>query len=295
MSKSKLRILVSGSTGQLGQELQHIAPQYSNFRFDFKNRKSLDLSSENQIKQTLQTPFDYFINAAAYTAVDKAETDKKTAFQVNATALDHIGKYLSPKTQVIHVSSDYVYNSDPGRPLAESDKTNPKGVYAQSKLKGEKLLMKHRPDAIIVRTSWVYSTFGNNFVKTMLRLGASRDGLNIVADQYGSPTYARDLAVAILDIIQNRKFETFAPSNKAGIYNFANWGLTNWADLARTIFDESNIDCKVSETTTKAYNAPAPRPLWSMMSKQRIQRDFHLQIPNWKKSLQSCLKELKRP
>lgn len=294
MSYTHPRILVSGSTGQLGQELQHIAKQYKNFKFDFKNRKSLDLSSESQIRQTLQAPYDYFINAAAYTAVDKAESDQKAAYKVNATALGHIGKYLSPKTQVIHISSDYVYHNDPGRPLSEIDKTKPRGVYAKSKLEGENLLLKHRPDAIIVRTSWVYSSFGNNFVKTMLRLGSSRDALSIVADQYGSPTYARDLAEAIMGIIQNRGVETYSGNHKSGVYNFANWGLTNWADFARTIFKQAKIQCQVSETTTKAYNAPAPRPHWSSMSKERIQRDFHIQVPNWEKSLQSCLKELDR-
>ena len=294
MNKNQQRILVSGSTGQLGQELQFIAKQYPNFKFTFKNRKKLDLSSESQIKKTLRTDYDYFINAAAYTAVDKAESDQKTAYQVNAKALGHIGKYLSPKTKVIHISSDYVYHNDPGRPLSESDSTKPKGVYAKSKLEGENLLLQHRPDAIIVRTSWVYSTFGNNFVKTMVRLGSSRDALNIVADQYGCPTYARDLALAIMNIIQNQKVETYMPSTKAGIYNFSNYGLTTWADFAREIFKQAKIDCKVGDTTTKAYKAPAPRPHWSMMSKERIQREFHIHVPNWKKSLQSCLKELDR-
>ncbi len=294
MSKNKLRILVSGSTGQLGQELRYIARQYPSFTFDFKNRKGFDLSSERSINQVLSTPYDYFINAGAYTAVDKAESDKKTAFQVNAKALDHIGKYAQARTKIIHISSDYVYHNDPNRPLLESDPTKAKGVYARSKLDGENYLLKRRPDALVIRTSWVYSSFGNNFVKTMLKLGQSRDELNIVADQYGTPTYARDIAETIMHMIINMGISTYTKSPKSGVYNFSNAGLTNWADFARAIFKNKGISCHIGETTTKAYNAPAPRPLWSMMSKEKIQRDFHIKIPNWKQSLHSCLLELDR-
>jgi dTDP-4-dehydrorhamnose reductase len=292
MSKNKLRILVSGSTGQLGQELNHIATHYPSFTFDFKNRKALDLSSEKSIKKALSAPYDYFINAGAYTAVDKAENDKEAAFQINAKALDQIGKYARPSTRIIHISTDYVYNSDPRRPLLESDQTKAKGIYAQSKLEGENYLLKRRPDAIVLRTSWVYSSFGNNFLKTMLRLGQARDELSIVADQYGTPTYARDIATTIMQMIRNLNTDTYTQSPKSGLYNYANIGLTNWADFAKAIFKMKGISCHIKETTTKAYNAPAPRPLWSMMSKEKIQRDFHIKIPYWQKSLQSCLLEL---
>jgi len=163
------KILVSGSTGQLGSELQAISEQYPEFQIVFCNRQKLDLSSEKSIKENLSKGYDYFINAGAYTAVDKAETEKQMAKAINATALQHIAKHASKKTKVIHISSDYVYHINPGRLLLESDKTKPQGVYAITKLEGEKELLTKRPDSIVIRTSWVYSSFGNNFVKTMLR------------------------------------------------------------------------------------------------------------------------------
>ena len=284
------KILVTGANGQLGSELKVVSKDFEQYRFDFRDRKGFDLSSEKEIKTALSsTRYDFIINAGAYTAVDKAESDLRTADRVNNKALVHMAKHADPQTKLIHVSSDYVYHSRGDKPIQEHDSTNPKGVYAITKLNGENNLLKNRPDALIIRTSWVYSSFGNNFVKTMLRLGRERSELNIVSDQYGTPTYARDLAQAIMDIIQLD--EKKAPW-KSGVYNFSNSGLTNWADFAREIFRQAKINCNVGETTTKAYNAPAPRPLWSMMCKQKIQRDFHLEIHPWKESLRRCLDEL---
>lgn len=292
-SNVKKTVLVSGSTGQLGQELQAISKHYRGLRFFFKNRKQLDLSKASSIKSNLaERSYDYFINAGAYTAVDKAETEVEMAYKVNSKALSTIGKSCPKGTKIIHVSSDYVYHQDPGRPLLETDKTGPKGIYAKSKLEGEEALLQLRPDALIIRTSWVYSSFGNNFVKTMLRLGKDRDALTIVADQLGSPTYARDLAHALVSCIENNQVATIEPSQKRGVYNFSNSGLTNWADFAREIFRQTKTKCLVGETTTKAYNAPAPRPLWSLMDKTKIQRDFHVDLHPWQKSLTNCLKEL---
>lgn len=290
---TKITVLVSGSTGQLGQELQFLAKKYrKEIEFTFQDRKGMDLSKESSIKNCLQKAYDFFINAGAYTAVDKAEQDSKTAHQVNSKALAYIAKYSPSKTKIIHVSTDYVYNWNPQRPLLETDRTNPKNVYAQSKLKGEIQLLSKRPDSIILRTSWVYSSYGNNFVKTMLRLGKDRDSLNIVSDQLGSPTYARDLAVSIIKIIKEYDQPNYGNLPKQGIYNYSNLGLTNWSEFAKEIFRLSKLKCKVGETTTKAFNAPAARPLWSMMSKEKIQSTFHLEVPHWKKSLKSCLIEL---
>ncbi len=293
MNKVK-KILVSGSTGQLGSELNAIKSDYPQFKIDFRNRKNLNLASEQSIKKNLASNYDVFINAGAYTAVDKAESEFSKAKAVNATALKHIAKHAPKKTKIIHISSDYVYHIKSEKLLKETDKTEPKGKYGQTKLAGEQFLLKQRPDAIVLRTSWVYSSFGNNFVKTMLRLGKERDSLNIVADQYGSPTYARDLAKAILELIANYDNPNIQQLNKRGIYNYSNLGMTNWSEFAKEIFKQSKIKCKVGTTTTQAFNAPAPRPLWSMMSKQKFQETFYQDISHWKKSLSRCLGQLNK-
>lgn len=292
--KSKaIRALVSGSTGQLGQELMAMCKAYPRIKCDFKNRAKLDLSSKASIYDNLEeSSYDFYINCAAYTAVDQAESNAKMAYKVNAEALKYVAEAAPPTCKIIHISSDYVYHTNPGRPLRETDKTNPQGVYAKSKLDGEENLLKSRPDSLVIRTSWVYSSYGNNFVKTMLRLGKDRKALNIVSDQLGTPTYAKDLAVSILEMINNYSRDNFNQTPKAGIYNYSNLGLTDWASFAKEIFKQAKIKCKVGPTTTKAYGAPAPRPLWSMMSKEKIQSDFQLKIPTWKESLASCLKEL---
>ena len=295
MSKNNkvIRALVSGSTGQLGQELKAMSKAYPHINCDFKNRAKLDLSSKTSIYDNLaNSAYDFFINCAAFTAVDQAESNAKMAYKVNSEALKYIADAAPPTCKVIHISTDYAYHIDPGRPLIESDRTSPKGVYAKSKLEGEQILLKTKPDSIVIRTSWVYSSYGNNFVKTMLKLGKDRDALTIVSDQLGTPTYARDLADTILDIITNYSEDNINQTHKAGIYNFSNLGLTDWASFAEEIFKQAKIKCHVGTTTTKAYGAPAPRPLWSMMSKEKIQSDFHIKIPTWKESLVSCLKEL---
>lgn len=290
---NKKTVLVTGSTGQVGSELRHIAAQYPDFKLTFKDRKGMDLTSKDSIRSALENhPYDFLINAAAYTAVDNAETNVRTARQVNSTALNYISQYASKRTKIVHISTDYVYHNDPNRPLKETDKVMPKGIYAQTKLEGEQKLLERRPDSLIMRTSWVYSSYGNNFVKTMLRLGKKMDSLNIVADQYGTPTYARDIANTLMTIIKNRDLETISRIPHNGIFNYSNLGLTNWADFAREIFKQAKIKCSVGETTTAAYGAPAPRPLWSMMSKVKIQQAFHLNIPQWQQSLRKCLLEL---
>ena len=287
----KKNILVSGSSGQLGSELQVIAAHYPQFNFVFKTKESFNLESQNTIQKVLQADhYDYFINAGAYTNVDKAESEEEKCFTINARALKWIAEYASDKTQIIHISSDYVYNINKTTPLVETDDTRPKGIYALSKLLGEELLKAIRPDSIIIRTSWVYSSFGHNFVKTMLRLG-DRDALDIVSDQIGAPTYARDLATAIMQIIT--KISDNPESDYGGIYNYSNGGRTNWADYARKIFELSQQDCKVNDTTTKAYNAPAHRPLWSVLSKDKIKASFDVKINAWDESLAICLSELK--
>lgn len=288
----KIKILVSGATGQVGQELQHLAKSYTNLEFHFKDRSTFDLSRPESVKDNLlNSDYDFFINAAAYTAVDKAEDETELAKKVNATALECMSAFTPDHCKLIHISTDYVYNHDPKRPLVEQDPTYPVNVYATTKKQGEDFILQ-RPESIIVRTSWVYSSFGNNFVKTMIRLGKEKDELNIVSDQIGTPTYARDLADALIQIVLHQIKNP--DSDFKGIYNYSNAGQTNWADFARTIFQKENISCKVNDTTTAEYNAKAPRPLWSVLSKDKIKRSFGLKIDSWEDSLDKCLNEIRK-
>ena len=282
------KVLVSGSSGQLGSELSYLNNYHNSLHFDFKSSTELDLGDEESIKNNLQnSDYDYFVNAGAYTAVDKAESDTSSAYAINGMALYHICNYLPSSCKLIHISTDYVYHHDPKRPLLESDTTKPQSVYAKSKKQGEDFILSSTVTGMIIRTSWVYSSFGKNFVKTMLRLGKEKEELTIVSDQIGTPTYARNLAELIIDIINQDNIQG------REIYNYSNIGQTNWADFAREIFSQKKINCTVKETTTKAYNAPAPRPLWSVMSKEKIARALGIKIPEWKESLSKCLDELK--
>ncbi len=285
-----IHVLVTGKNGQVGQSIDAIKSAYPEMHIRTLDRSMLDLDDEASIQNAIKSyPCDYFINTAAYTAVDKAEDETALAFSANGMALYHITQCLSPSTKVIHLSSDYLYHNDPKRPLKESDPCLPKGIYAQSKLQGEQFLEDAVHASVIIRTSWVYSEFGHNFVKTMLKLGATKTALNIVADQIGSPTYAVDIAALILDIIQ--KSEN-GHGFKEGIYNFSNSGETNWADFARTIFKLKNLSCVVNNTTTEAYGAKAPRPLWSVMDKSKIQETYGIKLKSWEESLQECLLKL---
>ncbi len=291
MKKKKVNILVSGSSGQLGSELKFLSKGYKQLNFSFKISSQLDLSRSASIKKNLtQKDFRYFINCGAYTKVDHAEKQKALAMKINGHALEHIAQAAHKECKIIHISTDYVYHQELDRPLLETDKVSPKGIYAKTKLEGEKLLMKYRPDSIVLRTSWLYSSFGHNFVKTMLRLGREKERLNIVNDQYGTPTYVRDLAQTIIEMILS--LESDPDLERSGIYNYSNLGMTTWYDFAKFIFTQAKIDCQVYPITTKDFNASAPRPLWSLLSKEKIQQDFHIRIPHWQESVKRCLKEL---
>jgi dTDP-4-dehydrorhamnose reductase len=249
------------------------------------------LEHETSIAAELQKHrYNFIINTGAYTAVDKAESDEERSFTINARALKWIAEHASQDCRIIHISSDYVYNINSDKPLNENDETRPEGIYAISKLLGEELLTALRPESIIIRTSWVYSSFGSNFVKSMIRLAKEKDSLRIVADQIGTPTYARDLAYTIMAIIG--KLTDNPDSAFGGIYNFSNSGSTNWADFARKIFELTGIDCQVLETTTADYGAPAHRPAWSVMSKEKIISTFGIKENSWTDSLANCLREI---
>ncbi|NNE26000.1 MAG: dTDP-4-dehydrorhamnose reductase [Saprospiraceae bacterium] len=279
-----LKILVSGSTGQVGNELQLLASQQSDYEFTFKSSDALDLGSAESIKENLDSNIDAFINLGAYTQVDQAEQDTKACYAINADALYHIAKYASPNTKIIHLSSDYVYNSIKDRPILETDPTTPLGVYAKSKRDGEGNLLGLRSDAVVIRTSWVYSSFGHNFVKSMLKLGTERNQLNIVSDQIGAPTYARDIASVLMTCL--------AHPTLSGIFNYANKGQTHWADYARIIFKLTGIECEVNNISTSEFNAAAPRPEWSVLDCSKITKALNMTIAPWEESLKKCLLEL---
>lgn len=290
MGGSSLKIIVTGGQGQLGQEFQYLSKS-SNHQFHFFSRNNLDITDKDQLnREVAPLQPDIIINCAAYTSVDRAEQEVESAFTVNAFGAHHLAR-LSKECNalLIHFSTDYVYHLDVDRPLNELDACNPRSIYGISKWTGEQMIRRAGCRQIIFRVSWLYSTFNNNFVKTMLRLGRERDELSVVSDQQGAPTYARDLAQFVLNNIDN---QSIAKSH-GETYNFCNQGVTNWADFARHIFRLSGIDCLVRDTTTEEYGALAPRPLWSVLDLEKISERFSFNTPHWQESLARCLEELK--
>ena len=287
-----MKIAVTGAEGQLGSEFKIIAKDYPDHSFNFLNKSSLDITSENSVKQFFKhNDIDFLINCAAYTAVDKAELEKDKARIVNEEAPRLLAQYCQEHNCVIiHYSSDYVYHKNGPATLTEQDNVNPKSIYAKTKLAGERAVLNECLQSIIIRTSWVYSSFGKNFVKTMLQLGRDREKVTIVNDQIGTPTYARDIAEATMHIVDKIKEGS---TENYGVYNYSNLGITNWMDFAKKIFELENIQCEVYPTSTLEYGAAAERPLWSVLSKDKIQADFGLKIPHWEDSLSKCLLELK--
>ncbi len=281
-------ILVTGSKGQVGSELQILSKDY-NYNFLFTDRDTLDITNEEAINNFTQTNnIDIIINCAAYTAVDKAEQDRKNANKVNHLAtqvLAEIAKEYDIK--LIHISTDYVFDGKNYKPYSENDATSPNGIYGATKLAGEKAMQAINPEnSIIIRTSWVYSSFGANFVKTMLRLGKERDSLGVIFDQVGTPTYASDLAKAILDILPQIKNKTVE------IYHYSNEGVLSWYDFAKEIMRMAKIECEINPIETKEYPTPTTRPHFSLLNKAKIKKEFNLSIPYWKDSLDMCLRVL---
>ncbi len=282
----KKTILVTGGNGQLGKELRSMAKGQEQFEFIFSSRDTLDISDQAEVYNAIKkfSP-QYVINCAAYTNVDKAESESEQAFLINSTAVNHIvGAIKIYGGKLIHFSTDYVYDTVIDSPIKEDDPCEPKSVYGKSKRAGELVLEACDIDWINIRVSWLYSSFNHNFVKTMLRLGAERDSLSIVNDQIGTPTYTKDLADVVYKMIE--KDDT---SKMKSHYNFSNTGVTNWAAFAKEIFKQTRINCKVGHTTTEAYGAPAPRPLWSVMSKEKIVDNFDIKLKDWQESLSACL------
>jgi len=291
-----MKILVTGKNGQLGQSINKIVNStQQEHEFILVGREELDLSSiSNIVNYFDNNSFDIIINCAAYTAVDKAEKEVELANKINHLAVAQLAQ-ISHKQQakLIHISTDYVFNGENDRPYKETDKTNPINVYGKTKLAGEQALQKLMPtNSVIIRTSWVYSEYGNNFVNTMLRLGKERDELSVVSDQTGSPTYATDLAGAILEIIQNKEFKETTHATQ--IYHYSNMGKCSWDEFAKEIFKLSKIQCSVDSITTEQYPTPAQRPLNTLMNKDKIVKKFGVEIPNWKDSLNTCITLLQK-
>ncbi|MDX4036472.1 dTDP-4-dehydrorhamnose reductase [Aliarcobacter skirrowii] len=281
-------ILVTGSMGQLGSEIKAISSDYS-YNFFFTDRNNIDITNKDNIKEYCQTNnINVIINCAAYTAVDKAETDIENADLVNRKAvkkLSIVAKELNIK--LIHISTDYVFDGKNFKPYAEEYQTNPQSVYGKTKLDGENEMININPlNSIIIRTSWVYSYYGNNFVKTMLRLGKEKEELGVIFDQVGTPTYAAHLAKTILDIIPQIE------NSKVEIYNYSNEGVLSWYDFAKEIMKMAKIDCKINPIETYQYPTPAKRPHFSLLNKSKIKQKFNIEIPYWKDGLDDCLKRL---
>ena len=283
-----MKVLVIGSDGQLGLEFQKISNSFDSLSWVFSTIKTLDLlrldtinSFLNNINPTL------IINCAAYTSVDKAETESKLADLINFKAVDIISRWTSNNNKkLIHVSTDYVFDGLSKLPLSENSNTNPINQYGNSKLKGEIACLKNDSSSIVIRTSWLYSSFGKNFVKTMIDLMKNNNSVKVVNDQIGSPTYAYDLAKVIIEIIINSE-------NKSGLFHYSIEGETSWFEFARSIKELYNLDCKIIGVSSKEFKTLAKRPKYSLLNKSKIKKTFNLEIPNYKQSLENCIKVIK--
>jgi len=296
-------ILVTGANGQLGSEIRELSCEYENNYF-FTDRSELDISNEQAVNDFVNANnIDVIINCAAYTAVDKAEDDEDNADKINHLAVKYLSSIAKEKNiKLVHVSTDYVFDGKNYKPYTEEDVVSPNSVYGKTKLDGEKAMQETNPkNSIIIRTSWVYSSFGANFVKTMLRLGKDKDELGVIFDQVGTPTYARDLARVILEILLQLDSRV-KPENdedchsqldwesNVEIYHYSNEGVLSWYDFAKEIMRMAKLECKINPIETKEYPTPASRPYFSLLNKAKIKKEFNIEIPYWKDSLDKCLK-----
>lgn len=281
------RILVTGANGQLGSELRKLSVQENQYEWIFTDSQELDLSNLNDLETEIaKISPSILINCAAHTAVDRAESEIELSDVLNHKAVVIMAKWTEANDcKLIHVSTDYVFDGNSAVALKEDAPTGPINVYGVTKLAGEKACLQNNPDAIIIRTSWVYSSFGNNFVKTMSRLMQERDSLSVVNDQIGSPTYAADLAEAILTIINHSNWQT-------GIYNFSNEGEISWYEFASAIQEIGGFECNVSGIPSSAYPTPAKRPAYSLLDKSKIKSIFGVFVPEYKESLRKCMELL---
>lgn len=277
-------ILVTGSNGQLGSEMQQAAKRFPNFKYIYTDVAELDICDKNTLNNFVnKNEVNFIVNCAAYTAVDKAEDDMELCYRINRDAVKNIAEVAQENNvKVVHVSTDYVFDGTNYIPYTEDMPVCPSSVYGKSKLEGEQVLIENCKEAVILRTSWLYSSFGNNFVKTMMKLGTERENLNVIFDQVGTPTYAADLADTILQIIS---YNSFVP----GIYHFSDEGVCSWYDFTKTIHRIANITCNVQPIETKDYPVRTPRPHYSVLNKAKIKSTYGIAIPHWEDSLEKCI------
>lgn len=281
-----MKILVTGANGQLGREMHNVLERIHPGETIYTDIDSLDITDASAVSQFVEkNTITHIVNCAGYTAVDKAESDQTLCYKINADAVQNIASAASKVgAKVIHISTDYVFDGTKHRPYKESDKVNPTSAYGNSKRKGEMVLLSLCPEAVIIRTAWLYSPYGHNFVKTMLKLGREQKNLRVVCDQIGTPTYAADLAEAIVSIIDARQWV-------AGTYHFSNEGACSWYDFANAIHRGAGIEgCHITPVSTEDYPTPAIRPPYSILDKSKIKTTYGIEIPFWQDSLNKCLK-----
>jgi dTDP-4-dehydrorhamnose reductase len=284
-------ILITGANGQLGNEIKFLSFQYKNFNFIYTDVEELDISSYSKVERYFfNTQIDLIINCAAYTAVDKAEKEIDKAKRINSIGPLNL-RLIAQKNKIplIHISTDYVFDGRNYRPYKENDLTNPKTIYGKTKLEGEKNVLDYEK-SIVIRTSWLYSTFGQNFVKTILKIAKENDTIRVVFDQIGSPTYAANLAETIVKISQE-----ILSQNKNiiyGLYHYSNEGVCSWYDFAKEIIDYKKIECHIDAVKSEEFPRPAERPFYSVLDKSKIKQNFKISVPHWKDSLKQCLEKI---
>jgi len=284
-----MNVLVTGANGQLGSSLKNLHKDFPKIDFVFTDIEELNITSEIQLEEFFNhQKFDYLVNCAAYTAVDKAEEDQDTARLLNFHAVKLLAEFSKKHNfKIIQVSTDYIFGGKNFRPYTEEAIPEPESVYASTKYDAEKILAELSDNAIILRTSWLYSEYGNNFLKTIIKLATDRNELKIIADQIGTPTYAGDLASAIMTVITN-----YPENNKTEVYHFSNQGIASWYDFAFEIISQTKLDCNVLPIKTEEYPLPAKRPFYSVMDKRKFTDTFGIAIPHWKQSLKTCILNL---
>ena len=287
-----MKVLITGSNGQLGSEIKELASDYENLECIFRDLPELDICDTETLTTIISDQhINAVINCAAYTAVDKAEEEEQIAQKVNSEGvLNLVDALKKVDGKLIHISTDYVFDGNHSQPYKESDPVSPIGVYGETKRAGELAVLNSSIDSIVIRTSWLYSVYGNNFVKTMLRLGNQKKSIQVVSDQKGTPTFAKDLAKTCLDILSNAGSTNI--STKGSLYHYSNEGVTSWYDFAKAIMVISNIDCNIIPIETKDYPTQAVRPLYSVLDKSKITSDFKVTIPHWRDSLTNCIKKI---
>ena len=289
-----MKVLVTGSKGQLGSEIKELHNKYKNIECLFRDLPELDISDTDSLNSFIKDEnINAVINCAAYTAVDNAEENIKLAERVNSIGVSNLVKALEKVNgKLIHISTDYVFDGNNSKPYTESDPVCPIGVYGETKRAGEMEVLNSNLDSLVIRTSWLYSSFGNNFTKTMLRLGNEKESINVICDQIGTPTYAKNLAKTCLEIFSGKYSSKI--SEKGNLYHYSDGGVASWYDFAISIMDLAGLNCEVKPIQTKDYPTLAKRPHYSVLNKEKIKTDFNIDIPYWKEALRECIIKLKQ-